>query len=58
MIHWAWIIVALLVGAIVSFFIVGSAVSTTLDDKYQEGYKQGYLDRSMKELKKRQEDEQ
>ncbi len=57
MIHWAWIIVALLAGNILGFLITCIGVAKVNEEKYQEGYQKGYLDRSMKELKKRQEDE-
>lgn len=57
MIHWAWIIVALLGGSMLGFLITCFAVTEAMNKKYMEGYQKGYLDRSMKELKKRQEDE-
>ena len=57
MIHWAWIIVALLIGCAIGFVFCCFGTTETIRKKYDEGYQKGYLDRSMKELKKRQEDE-
>lgn len=57
MIHWAWIIVALLIGCAIGFVFCCFGATETIRKKYDEGYQKGYLDRSMKELKKRQEDE-
>ena len=57
MIHWAWIIVALLGGSMLGFLITCFAVTEAMNKKYMEGYQKGYLDKSLKELKKRQEGE-